>query len=49
MAGHACIAVNGPVDRVITVETGVGDREENMWTFAKAALDLLEQCVKESQ
>jgi PncC family amidohydrolase len=49
LAGHACIAVNGPVDRVITVETGVGDREENMWTFTKAALDLLEQCVKESQ
>ena len=48
-AGHACIAVSGPVDRVITVETGVGDREGNMWTFAKAALDLLEQCVKESQ
>ena len=48
-AGHACIAVAGPVERVITVETGVADREANMWTFATAALDLLEQCVKESQ
>jgi nicotinamide-nucleotide amidase len=48
-AGHACIAVAGPVERTITVETGKADREENMWTFAKAALDLLETCMKESK
>jgi PncC family amidohydrolase len=48
-AGHACIAVTGPVERAITVETGQGDREANMWTFAKAALDLLESCIKESR
>jgi nicotinamide-nucleotide amidase len=48
-AGHACIAVTGPVERVITVETAKGDREANMWTFTKAALDLLEACLKESQ
>ncbi len=48
-AGHACIAVSGPVERAITVETRVGDRETNMWSFARAALELLEQCVKESQ
>ena len=47
-AGHACIAVAGPVERAITVETGRGDREENMWTFTRAALDLLEQCVKQA-
>lgn len=47
--GHACIAVAGPVERAITVETGDPDREANMWVFAKAALDLLEQCVKEAQ
>jgi PncC family amidohydrolase len=47
-AGHACIAVVGPVERVITLETGDGDREANMWAFATAALKLLEQCVKES-
>ena len=46
-AGHACIAVAGPIERVITLETGVMDREANMWTFAKAALELLEQCVQE--
>jgi len=47
-AGHACIAVAGPIDRVITLETGETDREANMWTFARAALELLERCVRES-
>jgi PncC family amidohydrolase len=47
-AGHACIAVVGPVERVITIETRISDREANMWVFAKAALELLERCVKES-
>jgi len=41
-AGHACIAVSGPVERAITLETGHGDREKNMWAFAKRALELLE-------
>jgi PncC family amidohydrolase len=40
-AGHTCLAVAGPVERAITLETGHGDREKNMWTFARAALDLL--------
>ena len=44
-AGHACIAVAGPVTRVITLETGETDREGNMWAFARAALDLLLACV----
>ena len=48
-AGHACIAVTGPVERAITVETGDDNREANMWGFAKAAFDLLEQCVRESR
>ncbi len=48
-AGHACIAVTGPVERVITLETGKADREANMWTFTKAALDLLEVCLRESR
>lgn len=47
-AGHACIAVVGPVRRAITVETGESDREANMWTFTKSALDLLERCVREA-
>ena len=44
-AGHACIAVTGPVERVITVETGSPDREANMWRFAWEALHLLETCL----
>ena len=48
-AGHACIAVSGPVEKAITVETGDDNREDNMWVFAKAALDLLEECVKEAR
>jgi nicotinamide-nucleotide amidase len=44
-AGHACIAVAGPVERVITIETGQPDRVANMWRFARAALDLLEACL----
>ena len=46
--GHACIAVAGPIERVITLETGDADRETNMWAFTKAALELLERCVQES-
>ena len=48
LAGHACIAVVGPVEKVITVETGSDDREGNMWTFAKAAIELLEKSLKEA-
>ena len=47
-AGHSCIAVAGPVERTITVETGDSDREANMWKFATAALELLEESVKEA-
>jgi PncC family amidohydrolase len=48
-AGHACIAVAGPVERAITLETGDADREANMWAFARAALELLERCIQESR
>lgn len=44
--GHACIAVSGPLDRVVTIETGSADREANMWTFAERALKLLESCLR---
>jgi nicotinamide-nucleotide amidase len=47
-AGHACIAVAGPVERVITIETHRADREANMWAFTRAALDLLTSCLEES-
>lgn len=44
--GHACIAVSGPVEAVITVETGGADREANMWAFARKAVELLETCLR---
>jgi nicotinamide-nucleotide amidase len=40
-AGHTCIAVVGPVERAITLETGSPDRAANMEAFAKRALELL--------
>lgn len=47
-AGHACIAVSGPVEAVITLETGSAEREENMWTFARRAVELLESCMRKA-
>ena len=44
--GHACIAISGPVDKVITLETRSGDREANMHAFAARALELLESCLR---
>ncbi len=46
--GHACIAVSGPVEAVITVETGRAEREENMREFARRALALLESCLRKA-
>ena len=40
-AGHACLAVAGPVERAVTLETGLGDRTYNMRRFTHAALELL--------
>ena len=46
--GHACIAVSGPVDAVVTLETGRDAREANMWAFAQRAIELLQQCLREA-
>ncbi len=48
-AGHSCIAVTGPVERALTIETGRSDREANMWAFTRAALDLLEACIRQGE
>jgi hypothetical protein len=40
--------VSGPVEAVITLETGSADREANMWTFARKAIALLESCLLKS-
>jgi PncC family amidohydrolase len=46
-AGHACLAVAGPVERAVTLETRDGDRERNMEAFAKAALELLQAALRQ--
>ncbi|MCO5121644.1 MAG: CinA family protein [Burkholderiaceae bacterium] len=43
--GISVIAVDGPVRRSATIETGSADREENMWRFTEAALALLDEAV----
>ena len=40
-----CLAVSGPVERVITLETGQAGREENMRAFAAALLRLAAQAL----
>jgi PncC family amidohydrolase len=45
-AGHTCIAVSGPAERVATIETGSGDRVANMRAFALALLDLLTEALE---
>jgi nicotinamide-nucleotide amidase len=44
-SGHSSIAVTGPVERAITLETGSTDRLGNMTAFTAAALDLLMQAL----
>ena len=44
-AGTSCIAVTGPVERTMTVRTGLNDRKENMTLFASAALQLMKECL----
>jgi PncC family amidohydrolase len=43
--GHSCIAVIGPVERAITIETHRSDRIANMRRFAAAALNLLAEAL----
>ncbi len=45
--GTACFAIAGPLNRVMTFENDEDDREANMWAFAEAGLELLEETVRE--
>jgi len=45
-AGHTCVAVSGPVEVVLTIETGESDRLANMQAFAAAALELLKRATE---
>ena len=47
-AGHCCIAIAGPIELAITIETKSDQREQNMWHFASAALELLEATLRET-
>jgi PncC family amidohydrolase len=40
-AGHTCIAIAGPSERALTLETGGSDRRANMEAFAAKALAAL--------
>jgi nicotinamide-nucleotide amidase len=44
-AGHTCIAVAGPIERAITLETGSADRRANMDAFTKRALEFLFEAI----
>src|SRR5262245_26166558 len=46
--GRACLAVDGPRARAITMETRQSDRVANMRAFARAALDLLATLMHEA-
>jgi PncC family amidohydrolase len=40
-AGHSCMALAGPTERALTLETAGADRQANMHAFAGKALELL--------
>jgi len=44
--GHSCIAVSGPVEAALTIETGEADRAGNMRAFAAAALEMLKRATE---
>ncbi len=46
-AGHSCLAISGPVEMAITLETGSDDRAANMTAFALRALELLLSALDE--
>lgn len=44
--GHTCLAVSGPAERVLTLETESADRAANMFAFAQAALSLFREALE---
>ncbi len=45
-AGHSCMAIAGPLTRAVTLETGHGNRHDNMRAFAERALVLLAEAIE---
>ena len=48
-AGHACIALSGPVELALTLETASAEREANMWAFARRALELHSEALRKNR
>ena len=46
--GFTVVFISGPVERGVVYESSHADRESNMFSFARAALDLLAECVEEA-
>ncbi len=44
-AGHACLAICGPVSHELTIATGSSDRLQNMQAFAQKALEAFLQAM----
>jgi PncC family amidohydrolase len=44
-AGHTCMAIAGPIERAITLQTGSADRLANMDMFTERALALLVETI----
>ena len=47
-AGHVCLAIAGPSEKVLTLKTGMADRAGNMRAFASAALSMLNDALEEA-
>lgn len=45
-AGRAFIAVSGPVEIAVSIETGLPDRVDNMRAFSREALALLDRALQ---
>ncbi len=46
-AGHTCVALAGPIEVSMTIETASSDRIANMRAFALAALELIDRALKD--
>ena len=46
-AGHTCLAIAGPVERAVTLQTGSADRRAKMDAFAKRALELVVEALSD--
>jgi nicotinamide-nucleotide amidase len=47
--GHSCFAFVGPQEQSMTLETGLADREKNMWRFAAEALAFMESVLASAE